>query len=103
MAYCFAVKFIFAQNTEFQSYNVAEFTCKWRNLVSRVVSLYNWETDIRGRLIIVSKCSKMYFQYLRAYEYQVCIVIVVCNMCLVKRQLLSIFRYLHIMYDIFMP
>eukprot|EP00775_Hariotina_reticulata_P012217 gene12217-12355_t len=39
-------------NTEFQANNVAEFTCKWRNLVSRVVSLYNWDTDIRGRLII---------------------------------------------------
>jgi hypothetical protein len=37
------------QGTEPQAYNVKEFVCKWRSLVSRVLSLSNWEEDIKGR------------------------------------------------------
>ncbi|WIA18743.1 hypothetical protein OEZ85_003433 [Tetradesmus obliquus] len=38
--------------TEPQAYNVKEFVCKWRSLVSRVKSVNNWEEDIKGRVFI---------------------------------------------------
>jgi hypothetical protein len=41
-------------NTEPQAFNIQEFVCKWRVLVSRVMGLYNFEDDIKGRIFLVS-------------------------------------------------
>lgn len=41
-------------NTEPQAYNIKEFVCKWRVLVSRVMGLHNYEEDIKGRIFLVS-------------------------------------------------
>eukprot|EP00878_Enallax_costatus_P023562 GHUV01025063.1.p1 GENE.GHUV01025063.1~~GHUV01025063.1.p1 ORF type:complete len:271 (+),score=63.78 GHUV01025063.1:645-1457(+) len=38
--------------TENQPYTVAEFVCKWRTLMSRLMSAPNWKDDIRGRVIV---------------------------------------------------
>ena len=44
--------------TENQTYTVAEFVCKWRTLMSRVMAAPNWKDDIRGRVIVV-RCSEL--------------------------------------------
>lgn len=43
-------------NTEPQAFNIQEFVCKWRVLTSRIMGLYNYEDDIKGRIFLVS-CS----------------------------------------------
>jgi hypothetical protein len=39
-------------NTEPQAFNVREFTCKWRVLMSRVLAMPNFESDIKGRVFV---------------------------------------------------
>ncbi len=44
--------FACAQGTENQAYNVQEFVCKWSFLWQKVISLPNWERDIKNRVIL---------------------------------------------------
>lgn len=39
-------------NTEPQAYNVNEFVCKWRVLMSRVLGLPNFASDIKDRIFV---------------------------------------------------